>query len=259
MFERTIVVGDLHGCYEEAIALLEKCKVKASDRVIFAGDLIDRGPHNDKCIDLAIRRERIQGAPSCIMGNHEETHLRHQAAFVKNGSVGQIPPSHVATRAQLRQEHYDWMALLPSFIKLPEHNAVVVHAGVFPGREIEHQSHRHLHHVQMIKPQEANQTGDMQANEKSIWPSRVPAGDDSWKFWTQFWDGPERIIFGHTVLDKPLVSEKAVGIDGGCCFGRELWAVVLPDWEIVSVKSVQPADNKRIGTYKVYGDVGAFS
>jgi hypothetical protein len=43
------------------------------------------------------------------------------------------------------------------------------------------------------------------------------------------------VIFGHTVLDRPLVSEWAVGIDTGCVHGGALTAVVLPSWEIVSV------------------------
>ena len=45
MSARTIVIGDLHGCYDEAIELLTKVGATSSDRVIFAGDLVDRGPN----------------------------------------------------------------------------------------------------------------------------------------------------------------------------------------------------------------------
>ena len=37
--------------YNEAVALLGKCEVTPDDRVIFAGDLLDRGPDNDKCVE----------------------------------------------------------------------------------------------------------------------------------------------------------------------------------------------------------------
>lgn len=217
---RIIVVGDLHGCVIEAKELLHKANVTPNDRVIFAGDLVDRGPDNEGCVDLAMLYD-------AILGNHEDKHIQHQDKFLKTGNDLHVThPSHRTTRSQLRTEHYDYFRSLPHYIRLPEYNAVVVHAGVYPGRSIEEQKVKHLLHVQMLSP---NVHG-----EKSVWASKVT--DDTWKFWTHWWDGEETVIFGHSVLDKPLMTDKAVGIDGGAVFGRELWAVVLPTWEIVSVQ-----------------------
>lgn len=39
-------------------------------------------------------------------------------------------------------------------------------------------------------------------------PSAPPGPSHHWK-------GPERVLFGHTVFDRPLVTEHAVGIDTG--------------------------------------------
>ena len=44
MKTRTIVVGDIHGCYDELMALLEKVDVRDHDRVVSVGDLIVKGP-----------------------------------------------------------------------------------------------------------------------------------------------------------------------------------------------------------------------
>lgn len=52
---RTIVVGDLHGCYDEAVELLDRLAVTSSDRVIFTGDVVDRGPKRRECVELAMR------------------------------------------------------------------------------------------------------------------------------------------------------------------------------------------------------------
>lgn len=258
---RTIVIGDLQGCHVEAVRLLEKCGVTPQDRVIFAGDLIDRGPDNDLCVDLAMERERIQGSPAAVMGNHEEKHLHYRSLELAGRAPNVQVPSHIATRKQLRDEHYAYLAGLPLYIRLPEHNAVVVHAGVYPGRTIEQQESRHLLHIQMINPFNADgtPTGDM----KTMWPSKAPA---HWRFWTHFWDGPERIIFGHSVFDKPLVTDKLFGIDGGACFGRQLHALILPDWRIVSVdgendhgQRSRGRDGRPIATYLVHGDVSTFS
>jgi hypothetical protein len=235
MSARTIVIGDLHGCYDEAIELLTQVGASSSDRVIFAGDLVDRGPNPRECVELAMRYEAIQG-------NHEEKHLqqRHRAD-------DRLAPSHLETRRALEPEHLDYFAKLPFYIRLPEHNAVVVHAGMMPGKGVEEQDPYHLLHAQCIQP----------PSKKSYWPSKAPV---THTFWTHHWKGPERVIFGHTVFDKPLVTEYAVGIDTGCAYGRSLTAVILPAWEIVSV----PARNKHrrgkdVALFPIHGDVSVFS
>lgn len=263
---RTIVIGDPQGCYQEAIKLLEKCQAKADDWVIFAGDLVDRGPDSDKCLDLAILREQIQGRPAAILGNHEEKHLKYHYLEAAGKDPKVTIPSHIKTRAQLKSHHYDYMKRLPLFLRLPEHNAVVVHAGAYPGKPIEGQDPRHLLHAQMFRPFDDN--GDPTYDYSTKWPSKIPEGQDGegWKFWTHFWDGPERIIFGHSVLDKPLLTDKVCGIDGGCCFGHKLHAVILPDWEIVSVeaegdygKGSRGRSGEPIKKFVVHNDICTFS
>jgi hypothetical protein len=232
---RTIVIGDLHGCHDEAVALLDRLAVSTSDRVIFAGDLVDRGPDPRGCVELAMRHE-------CVLGNHEEKHLqqRHRAAE-------KLSPDHQKTRDALEERHFAYFASLPTFIRLPEFGAAVVHAGAFPGVPLEQQSQYHLCHLQHLKP----------PAPKSYWPSKAPADT---RFWTHFWTGPERLIFGHSVLDRPLVTEWAVGVDTGAVFGRGLTALVLPDWELVTVPSRDWSGGKKtLPAYPVHGEVRAFS
>jgi hypothetical protein len=233
---RTIIIGDLHGCHEEALDLLDRVAATAADRVIFAGDLVDRGPLPRECVELAMRHE-------CILGNHEEKHLQQ-----RRRADDKLSPDHLRTRRALGPEHYDYFAKLPLFIRLPEHGAAVVHAGALPGVSIEQQDPYHLLHAQCIRP----------PDRKSYWPSKAPA---SHTFWTNHWRGPERLVFGHTVVDRPLVSEWAVAIDTGAAFGGPLTALVLPGWEIVSVPSRQPRRPKGdgIARYTIAGDVHAYS
>jgi diadenosine tetraphosphatase ApaH/serine/threonine PP2A family protein phosphatase len=208
--KRTIVIGDLHGCYDETVELLDRLAVTESDRVVFAGDLVDRGPRRKECVELAMKHESI-------LGNHEEKHLRQ-----RRRPVEALIPDHAETRRVLDDAHFEWIAKRPLWVRVPEANAVVVHAGVLPGLPVEEQDPHTLLHAQCVRPPE----------RKSYWPSKAPPG---WTFWTNHWKGPERVIFGHTVLDRALVSEFAVGIDTGCVHGRELTAVVLPEWRLVSV------------------------
>src|SRR4051812_12415265 len=101
---RTVVIGDLHGCYDEAVELLRALSVTPTDRVIFAGDLVDRGPKPRECVELAMQHE-------CILGNHEEKHLsqRWRPAFA-------LSDDHRRTREALDDRHYDYFAKLPSIL-----------------------------------------------------------------------------------------------------------------------------------------------
>ena len=234
---RTIVVGDLHGCHDEAVELLDRLAVTSSDRVIFAGDLVDRGPKRRECVELAKRHE-------CILGNHEEKHLRQRRKRIED-----LIPDHAETRRTLDDGHFGYFSTLPLFVRIPEANAIVVHAGVLPGLPVERQDPHTLLHAQCIQPPAS----------KSFWPSKAPPG---WTFWTNHWKGPERVIFGHTVLDRPLVAAWAVGIDTGCVHGRELTAVVLPEWRIVSVparKSYWGPKGGGVASYPVMDGVSCFS
>ena len=40
---RTIVVGDIHGCYEELLQLLNKVQLTDEDCLVSLGDIVDRG------------------------------------------------------------------------------------------------------------------------------------------------------------------------------------------------------------------------
>ena len=234
MSSRTIVIGDLHGCYDEALKLLKTLALSPSDRVIFAGDLVDRGPQPRECVELAMQHESV-------LGNHEEKHLnqRHLPGLL-------LSADHLATRKALTDRHLDYFATLPKVLRLPEFNAAVVHAGAFPNLPLEAQQTRHLLHIQNIRP----------PAKRTYWPSKAPA---DFTFWTHFWQGPERLIFGHSVLSKPLVTPHAVGIDTGAVFGGGLTAVVLPEWKIVTVSSRNHRPDKQIGQYPVHGDVTAYS
>ena len=56
---RTIVVGDIHGCFDELTDLLALINLQKDDRVVAVGDLITKGPKNREV--LAIKRERWRG------------------------------------------------------------------------------------------------------------------------------------------------------------------------------------------------------
>ena len=64
---RTIIFGDVHGCYEELCDLLEQVKPNPEDRIISVGDLVCKGPDTKKVLDLTMNLKNFE----CVMGNHE--------------------------------------------------------------------------------------------------------------------------------------------------------------------------------------------
>ena len=56
---RTIVIGDIHGCYGELVSLLQKAELADTDKVIAVGDLIVKGGKNKEVLDLFINDARF--------------------------------------------------------------------------------------------------------------------------------------------------------------------------------------------------------
>ena len=72
---RTIAIGDIHGCNTMLIALLDAISPTPSDMLIFLGDLIDRGADSKGVIDT-IRALESRCTVIRILGNHEEMMFR---------------------------------------------------------------------------------------------------------------------------------------------------------------------------------------
>ncbi len=66
--DRHLIVGDLHGRYDQLMRLLELANYDpASDVLYSVGDLIDRGPKSVECVEFFENNERCYA----IKGNHE--------------------------------------------------------------------------------------------------------------------------------------------------------------------------------------------
>lgn len=74
----TYAIGDVHGRADLLEALLSQMDLRTSSdtQIIFLGDIIDRGPHSRRALDLVV--EILDSSPNSrlILGNHEEFLLR---------------------------------------------------------------------------------------------------------------------------------------------------------------------------------------
>lgn len=74
MPDRILAIGDIHGCNTALETLLAAVQPTSGDTVVVLGDVVDRGPDVQACIDRLID---LQSALRLVhlMGNHEEMML----------------------------------------------------------------------------------------------------------------------------------------------------------------------------------------
>lgn len=229
---RTLVVGDVHGCLAELEDLLAAAHHDPSrDRLLFLGDLLDRGPDPVG----VVRRVRALGA-DCLLGNHEEKHLRYAAHEARRrGDPRHRNPVRFDARraeehARLAPDDLAWMAGLPRALRLGG-GWLAVHGGLLPGRPLSRQPPDWLIRLRFLD-----------ATGKPV--SRERGGEPGVVRWPQRWTGPESVVYGHhareaVVVDEPVPGVRCVGIDTGCVYGGWLTALVLPGAERIQVRSRQ--------------------
>jgi hypothetical protein len=220
---RTLVIGDVHGCSAELDALLEQFHPGPDDRIVFVGDLVAKGPDSKGVVE----RARAMGALG-VRGNHDEKCLAWRQAVRADfpgpdapdapGAVPTLSPTHQAVCDALDGDDWAWLESLPYWLRLPEHDAIVVHAGLVPGRPLEAQEQVHMLHMRSVRP------------DGSV-SSRVDAGVP----WGSRWPGPEEVIYGHDALRGLQRHAHATGLDTGCVYGGALTGYVLPTREIITI------------------------
>jgi predicted kinase len=200
-WSRVFVVGDLHGMYDELTELLKKAGYKESEDVLlFAGDLIDRGPKIAHCIDY--KGKYGTDSSLSVMGNHDYKFLRYLLG--RNVNTKSIKETIEQTKHLNQEVLKKYFLSMPFMIRFRD-DSYICHAGVDARYGIQNQSKDAL----------------MYTRELTMNGSTRPW----YKFWEEY-DRKEEIFFGHEVLDKIDVAKNCYAMDGGACFGLELRVAV---------------------------------
>lgn len=64
----TYLIGDVHGCYDELIALLHKVEFTWKDTLWLTGDLVARGPGS---LDVLRYVKSLGDSVRLVLGNHD--------------------------------------------------------------------------------------------------------------------------------------------------------------------------------------------
>ena len=230
------IIGDIHGCFDELAALLQKLGYQITRtspeenygyrvthpqprKVIFLGDLADRGPKAPEVLRL------VMGMVSdrtgfCLLGNHDLKLWKYLC-----GRKIRIQHGLDRTIAQLDREprsfHYDvreFLYRLTHHYVLDSGRLVVAHAGV---------------------KQEMQGRDSKAVRAFCLYGDTTGKSDDTGlpirRDWAGEYRGKATVIYGHTPVAETEWVKNTVNIDTGCVFGGRLTALRYPEGELISV------------------------
>lgn len=265
----TYVIGDLQGCYDSLCALLTIIRYSPpQDKLIFVGDLVNRGPKSLECLRFL---HSLGACGHTVLGNHD-LHLLAIDAGIR--TAGKHDTLDDILQADDKLLLLQW--LRQQKLILTEGDFVIVHAGLLPSwdfatatvlaREVEQQlggndfhallaamygdsptlwredltpPHRQRLIINALTRMRAV-THDGAINLSFKGESRqLPTDLHPWYRHRHPSLANKTIIAGHWSALGLHREPGFIGIDTGCVWGRTLTALRLEDSEIFQVDAVE--------------------
>ena len=228
------VIGDVHGCFDELSELLGRLGYRIAGpepgarfrvshpegrRVVFLGDLVDRGPRIPDCLRLAMDMVE-DGVALCVPGNHEVKllkKLRGRDVKLSHGLAESLRQLEEET-PEFRERVARFVDGLVSHFVLDEGRLVVAHAGM--KAEMQGRSSGAVRSFALF----GETTGE--TDEFGL-PVRYD--------WAGEYRGKAMVAYGHTPVPEAEWLNRTICLDTGCVFGGRLTALRYPERELVSV------------------------
>lgn len=223
------IIGDVHGCLAELQELLAKLGwVQEPElhhpegrKLVFVGDLVDRGPDSVGVLRLAMDAVG-RGVALAVPGNHDVKLAR--ALFGKkvtlNHGLKETMDQLAAETPEFREEVKTFLDGLVSHALMDDGKLCVAHAGL--REEMQGRGSRAVREFALY----GETTGEI--DEFGL-PVRYE--------WAREYRGNAKVVFGHTPVPAAQWLNNTIDIDTGCCFGGSLTALRYPEMDLVSVKS----------------------
>jgi hypothetical protein len=228
---KIIVIGDVHGCFDELQLLLKKCGFKENKPnewlVIFVGDIINKGPKNFEVLDYIMSLNNSL----CVKGNHEYKVLK-KGGVITDGKESIM---------KLTEQQDEYLQNLPLTMRIPAFKSLIVHAGIIPGIKLEEQNENDLMNMRNIK---------IDDNGNSI-ALKKPKGGIHWAdVWNSYVEKNSKnenslsylyplIIYGHDAKRGLQIKPHSIGLDSRCVYGGYLTGYLLHSNEFINIKALK--------------------
>jgi protein phosphatase len=226
------IVGDVHGCFDELLELMSTIgyQVERQDaaftvvppngrKLVFVGDLVDRGPATPDVLRLAMTMVEA-GQAFCVPGNHDIKLVK-----ALKGRDVQLTHGLAESLQQLEKEPAEFRAQALKFL-----NGLVSHYVFDDGKLV-------VAHAGMKESMQGR--GSAKVRDFALYGETTGETDDFGLpvryNWSADYRGKALVVYGHTPVPEPLWLNGTVNIDTGCVFGGKLTALRYPEREVVSV------------------------
>lgn len=222
------IIGDVHGCHDELTELLKLLGyVENADsyahpdgrKVIFLGDLVDRGPATPAVLRTAMAMVKA-GTALAVPGNHDVKLMRAlQGRQVKvSHGLGESLEQLKGESPEFRQEVVAFVDGLVSHGVLDDGNLVVAHAGM--NEKLQGRASARVRSFALFG-ETTGETDEFGLPVRYNW-----AGD---------YRGKAMVVYGHTPVPDTQWLNNTICLDTGCVFGGRMTALRYPEKETVSV------------------------
>jgi protein phosphatase len=234
------VIGDVHGCLTELEALLDKLGYVPSEgkggsvrahpegrRIIFVGDLVDRGPDSPGVLRLVMDMVAA-GSALAVPGNHDlklVKKLSGKDVKIAHGlaqTLEQLDAMPEEERKPFCDKARIFLDKLVSHLWLDEGRLVVAHAGM--KEEMQGRGSGAVRGFALY----GESTGEI--DDYGL-PVRLN--------WAAEYRGKAMVVYGHTPTPVAEWINNTICIDTGCVFGGKLTALRYPERELVEVPAAQ--------------------
>ncbi|NPA54603.1 MAG: metallophosphoesterase [Aquificae bacterium] len=213
------VIGDVHGCFVEFKALVEKIRKEYGKNtlIISVGDTVDRGDYNIKTVEYCFSLKK-EGYFIEVQSNHNYKFyrwLKGRNVNVSHGlqkTINEFLSLEEKEREIFKEKFIKYYEECPLYliVETPKDDVIVAHAGIKD--EMIGKVNKRIKAFVLY----GETTGKF--TEKGF-PERLD--------WTKDRvvkpDSP-KIVYGHVVYDEPYINNKCYGIDTGCVLGNKLTA-----------------------------------
>jgi len=233
------IIGDVHGCYDELCELLHSlgyvfdsnifertmesvgAQVTHPEerKVIFLGDLVDRGPKIPQVLRIGMNMVQ-SGAAFWVPGNHDVKlmrKLRGRDVQITHGLADSLKQLEGETE-EFRKQVADFIDDLVSHYVFDDGRLVVAHAGM---------------------KESMQGRGSGAVREFALFGETTGETDEFGLpvryNWAADYRGHAMVVYGHTPVPEVEWLNRTINIDTGCVFGGKLTALRYPEREIISV------------------------
>lgn len=222
---KTIVIGDVHGCYNELKTLITNLKEsgeynKDEDKLVFLGDYIDRGKDSRLVIKFIKSLQEENKNVIALKGNHEDMLLEFYKGIDTSWKYNGYKYTMDSYKGYEEQfgDDIEWMANLPLYHE--DDNFIYVHAGIDFDLPMEEQD-----------------------KDTLLWVRNTFIYDVK--------EYPKKVIFGHTPTMnlnqswKPMYTfTNNIDIDTGCVYGGMLTALIIEGGKVKEFYQVEKEEDE---------------